>query len=288
MSEVLSIIDVNDYGLQSMTTGQGGGGGSQPNLQSKDVTINQNGTTRIEADTGYDGLSDVDVTVSGILDTSDANATAGDIAQGKTAYVNGVKLTGTASGGGSGLDWSAIGLNSSQSGQPVSIEEGYQQALDILQNWDEYSSVINDFTQPDGMPNERLMLFPSVDISAYQQAGYGAFAGCTGLVEIGQLNMTVTDHSMAEMFLNCKSLRYVPVLPTWTVTDMTNMFQGCTALTDACLDNIVQMCIHAANETTKSFANLGFNEFETFGQYALNYVDTNWGGDLADAGWSVY
>lgn len=38
--------------------------GSEPNLQSKSVSITQNGTTTVEPDTGYDGLSDVEVAVN--------------------------------------------------------------------------------------------------------------------------------------------------------------------------------------------------------------------------------
>ena len=38
--------------------------GSEPNLQSKSVSITENGTTTVEPDTGYDGLSDVNVSVN--------------------------------------------------------------------------------------------------------------------------------------------------------------------------------------------------------------------------------
>lgn len=98
--------------------------GSDPVLQSKSVSPSES-TQTVTPDAGYDGLSSVSVsaiqtetktvTTNGTvtpssgkylkqvtvnvptsgIDTSDATATASDIAEGVTAYVNGEKITGT-------------------------------------------------------------------------------------------------------------------------------------------------------------------------------------------------
>lgn len=65
-------------------------------LQSKTATPTKS-TQNINADTGYDGLSQVTVNPipNNFVDTTDSTASATDIVSGATAYVNGSKITGT-------------------------------------------------------------------------------------------------------------------------------------------------------------------------------------------------
>ena len=111
--------------IPSYLLGKKAGGGSST-LQSKNVTITENGTTNVTADAGYDGLSNVGVTVNGILDTSDANAAADDMAISKTAYVNGTKVTGNVPVGSSSVatNYSASDVDIYLDDLQVNTEQG--------------------------------------------------------------------------------------------------------------------------------------------------------------------
>ena len=68
----------------------------EPTLQTKSITPTKSSQS-VTPDTGYDGLSKVTVNAipSNYITTSDATAEASHIVEGETAYVNGVKVTGT-------------------------------------------------------------------------------------------------------------------------------------------------------------------------------------------------
>lgn len=71
-------------------------GSAAPTLQEKTVTPTK-AAQEVVADEGYDGLSKVSISAipNRYVDTSTATAVAADLNSGKTAYVNGSKITGT-------------------------------------------------------------------------------------------------------------------------------------------------------------------------------------------------
>lgn len=311
MSEILNVLDVNNYGLQSMVAGSGGGG--EVNLQSKDITINQNGTTTVTADTGYDGLSDVDVTVSGILDTSDATATASDMASGKTAYVNGQKVTGNLYVANDGISGSANSVTDSggvlkfRRYSPNNFIIPNQKRIDIFAPYSSVATAINlqagqikkdevvlgvtgtyegakavlpNFIKFQGSLATDFSWLVDVDLSNVTSMSE-MFKDCSRMTSIVLLD-TSNIVNMNNIFNNCSSLTTVPQFDTSNLTNMTNAFLNCSALTNESLNNILAMCANATNYVgVKKLVSLGLSQTQATTCQTLS----NWDAFVA-AGWS--
>lgn len=185
-------------------------------------------------------IFDVIGTMNGGIDTSDANATANDIAQNKTAYVNGEKITGTVFTTESGEQRSFL-LPSNFTEDETKIilpamDSGiYYRAGTIL--YFSKSNLRNRF----GLTADKIKSGETIlglegtveDVDDYISLPEGetaiTIASC--IKQIPQLD-TSNVTSTSTMFNNCKSLTTIPQLNTSNVINMNGMFQGCSALTE--------------------------------------------------------
>lgn len=268
MSEILGKIDVNNYSLQNMVAGSGGGKEEDLTIElgAQDTALSTQQTRIDELESALDNKIALDLADA----TSDADAVASDIAKDKTAYVDGVKLVGTAQG--SVPDWSQIGLDET----PQSIIDDFDYSKQIYDNWDSNITTMNScYSQ-----NTSLVYFPKVDVSNVSNMS-NAFNRTYNLKEIPSLN-SVKLTNMWYMCHYSQKLKEIGLLITNNVTTMDYAFSGCIELSNQSLNNILAMCTNSAITTDKTLKKIGLSQT----QAEICKTLSNWDAFVA-AGWST-
>ena len=316
-------MDITSYLLGK----QAGGGGGEVNLQNKDVTITTNGTTNISADTGYDGLRNVGVTTNVTPNLQNKSVTITSNTTTTIEKDNGYDGVGTVSVttnvASSGLDWTALGYEST----PQGVVDGYNYALEIKNNWVTAQDLSNKFNN-----DRRISIMPLVDTSTttnmnymfYTCSGLNSvplldtsnvtsmqfmFMGCTALYNVPLLNLekvtstsqmfntcinltsipqfnTASVRDMRSMFSSCTNLKDIPVLDTSSCTKMTSIVGSCPNLTTQSLNNLLIMCINVSSSysQTKTLANIGLTSAD-YPAATIQALPKYQ--DFIDAGWTI-
>ena len=192
------------------------GGGGEPNLQTKSVTITTNGTTTVTADTGYDGLDEVDITTnvpsSGGIQITNAsylfyNNARSDVFNELMAGLNNV------------TDCKSMFENSTISSSIV-LNNGELNALNQTESFK------NMFM------NSRITSVVLTSTSTTPNTFYQMFSGNTTVTSVDlsgiNLNRLTSISGASSMFLNCNSLVSVkfPTNMFLNTTDF-NSFGSC-------------------------------------------------------------
>lgn len=234
---------------------------SEPTLQSKDVTITQNGTTKIKPDTGYDALSDVDVTVN--VSGSEYNA----------------KIKTQSKGPNLGIVSLIEELPAFNISNLTTLKSAFSGCASLIAiPTIDTSNVAN--MQMAFASCGSITTVPVLDTGKVTDMS-NMFSTCNNLVSIPLLN-TSRVTNMQQMFIMCTSLTTVPQLNASSATNMADMFAWCGALTDESLNNILGMCISATNVSTKTLLYIGLTSAQATRCQSLSNYNA-----FIEAGWQT-
>ena len=228
--------------------------GGQAVLQEKSVSYSSNTTATVQPDEGYDGLSEVNVTVSvpqpiGIIDIN--NNGYYDVRDYEMASVWVQPPPPTP-------DWSQV----YGAPEPDFVQKAYNTASDIFTGIDSLIAD-NSYTCNDlFIGHDDLLLFPDTYNS--------------------QLMPTITN--FISMFQDCTHLVDVGFIDMTNATDAWQMFTDCPNLGDLAFGNILNALAGATNLTVKQLTYIGFDSSQ-INNIVNNFSDI-WG-YMQSEGWTT-
>lgn len=229
------------------------------------------------------------------VDTSDANATAEDILQDKSAYVNGVKIVGTGSGGGGASSKYGIGIDDllgDVSSDTLNVPTGGNVDLTIsgfkkLAQYALYYKFVRNtriksvtFSDLEQAATSYAMQYAFYYCTSIQTADFSklttingssafgnVFYGCSALktVDLSALETVNTSSCMQYAFYNCSNLESIDFSALKTIGSSSTAsannrhfyyaFNGCTKLTELRFPELTAIYCNGNGTTYGSFAN---------------------------------
>ena len=209
--------------------------------QSKEITITENGTQTVTPDSGYDGLSSVEITV-------DVASSGGES---KPQIPNGFRFTGgdLALVDFSQYDWSMV----------YDTSYFFQGCTHTTGDWTNFDENFNGevLTGYRMFYNYKGSAIPLIDTTKVKNMGW-MFGFCTNINTIPLIDTSLAS-TMEGMFQNCTYLTTIPLIDTSNVVNMRDMFTTCTHLTTIPL-------IDTSNVTDMSFMFQTCNSLESIPQ----------------------